>query len=333
MFDAIYLPGNSGLNIRNGEAFFTEKERELAKAIFGKGMKDQTKIPKAIYKNFGVGEKGFNISSCQFALHYFFENKTSINSFMRNLSECTKVNGYFIATCYDGQSVFNSLRSKKKGEGVSIYIDSKKIFEIQKMFDQTGFYDDESSLGYSINVYQESINKYAVEYLVNFDYLCRLMENYGFKLVTDEEAKSFGFMRGSGMFSDLFQSMNNDIEQNPDSKKWYKGAANMSEEEKKISFLNRYMIFKKTHSVDTDKISKIIEIVEEEGHKEMRKEVSEEETKRKGMEKAARDALESAPLIKIKRATKDKKRIVLNQYSPIQDEETELRSESVKFEK
>lgn len=333
LFEAIYLPGNSGLNIRNGEAFFTDKEREIANSIFGKGAKDQTKIPKAVYKNYGVGEKGFGVSSCQFALHYFFENKTSVNSFMRNLSECTKVNGYFVATCYDGQTVFNSLKTKNKGDGVSIHVNNKKIFEIKKMYDQTGFYDDESSLGYSINVFQESINKYAVEYLVNFDYLCRLMENYGFKLVTDEEAKSFGFTRGSGMFSDLFQNMSNDVEQNPDSKKWYKGAMDMSEEEKKISFLNRYMIFKKTHSVDTDKITKIIEISEEEGHQEMRKDISDEEMKRKGIEKAAKDALETAPLVKIKRATKEKKRIVLNKYSPIQDEETELRSEAIKFKR
>ena len=326
LFDAIYLPGNSSLNIRNGEAFFTEKEREIANSVFGKGAKDQTLLPRAVYKNYGVGEKGFNVSSCQFAIHYFFENKTTINSFMRNLSECTKVNGYFVATGYDGQTVFNSLRSK---ESVSIHVDSKKIFEIKKMYDYTGFFDDESSLGYAIDVFQESINKYAVEYLVNFDYLCRLMENFGFKLVSNEEAMSFGFTRGSGMFSDLFQNMSKDVELNPDSKKWYRKATEMSEEEKKISFLNRYMIFKKTHSVDTEKITKIIEITEEEGKQEMRKYVAEEDNKKEGLERAAKEALKNAPLIKIKRGAP--KRVVLDKYSPIQDDETELRSEAVKF--
>ena len=33
----------------------------------------------------------FQIRSCQFALHYFFESETSLHSFLRNLSECTKV--------------------------------------------------------------------------------------------------------------------------------------------------------------------------------------------------------------------------------------------------
>jgi hypothetical protein len=329
LFDAIYLPGNSGLNIRNGNAFFTDKERDIAKAILGNGPKDQTKMPRAVYKSYGIGSKGFNISSCQFALHYFFENSTSIHNFIRNLSECTQVNGYFIATCYDGQTVYNNLINKKKNEGFSIHVDDKKIFEIQKMYDQNGFFDDESSLGYSINVFQETINKYAVEYLVNFDYLCRIMENYGFKLVTNEEAKSFGFDRGSGMFSDLYSKMDKDVSQNPDSKKWYRDAMIMTEQEKQISFMNRYMIFKKTHSVNADKITKILEINDAESIKEMEKDVSEKE--KEDFEKAAKEALKNAPLVKLNRGLKAKKRIILDKYSPIQDSEAEIQSEAVVF--
>ena len=39
------------------------------------------------------------------------------------------------------------------------------------------------------------------------------------------------------------------------SNNFYKEAANMTEEEKKISFLNNYCIFKKTHSIDAKKLS------------------------------------------------------------------------------
>ena len=327
LFDAIFLPGNSGLNIRGGDAFFTEKERDIAKAIFGNGAKDQTKMPRAVYKNYGMGSKGFNISSCQFAIHYFFENNTTLNNFIRNLSECTQINGYFVATCYDGQTIFNTLRDKKKGEGVSIHVGEKKLLEIQKMYDQTSFADDENSVGYAINVFQESINKPAVEYLVNYDYLCRIMENYGFSQINDEEAVSVGFKHGTGMFNGLYNMMSDEIKQNPSSEKWYKDAYKMSEEEKKISFLNRYMIFKKIKSVDTDKITHIIEKDEEEARKEMRKDISEEEKKREGLEKAAKEALQSAPMIKIKKGN-TKRRVVLDKYAPI---ESELGTEAVKF--
>ena len=86
-------------------------------------------------------------------------NEQSLHSFLRNVSECTKVNGKFIGTCYDGKTVFNLLRNKRKEEGFAIFKKDKKIFELNKMYDQTGFPDDELSLGYGINVYQETINK------------------------------------------------------------------------------------------------------------------------------------------------------------------------------
>ena len=53
-------------------------------------------------------------------------------------------------------------------------------------YDNDEFQDNIDSLGYGINVFQESINKTFREYLVNYDYLTRLLENYGFILLTDE---------------------------------------------------------------------------------------------------------------------------------------------------
>jgi len=123
------------------------------------------------------------------------------------------------------------------------------IFDIQKKYKQTGFSDDETSVGYPISVYQESINKYATEFLVNFVYLSRLMEDYGFKLISLEEAKSMGFPTGSGLFEDLFRQMNKESNRSQ-----YGEAQNMSREEKEISFLNRYFIFRKIHDVKADKV-------------------------------------------------------------------------------
>jgi mRNA (guanine-N7-)-methyltransferase len=181
LFDAIFLPGDSKLNIKDGTAFFKDNERAIAKAILSSSS-SKDKLGKAVTRNAGIGSRGFNVSSCQFAIHYMFENETVLHSFLRNVSECTKVNGYFIGTCYDGQTVFKKLGNR---ENYSIYIDGKMIFDIQKKYKQTGFSDDETSVGYPISVYQESINKYSTEFLVNFVYLSRLMEDYGFKLIRE----------------------------------------------------------------------------------------------------------------------------------------------------
>jgi hypothetical protein len=320
MFDAIFLPGNSSVNIRNGDAFFSDKEHAIADAVFGKGSKDATKQPAAVYRNHGIGEKGFNVSSCQFALHYFFENSATFNNFLRNISECTQPGGHFIATCYDGKTVFNMLKSKKRDEGVSIYVEEKtKIFEIQKMYDYTGFAEDETSLGYAINVFQETINQYAVEYLVNFDFFRRSMENYGFVLATDEEARNYGFEHGSGMFDELFRAMKREVNDRPQTRKWYENALNMTEEEKRISYLNRYFIFKKAHNVNTEKVTKIVA-----------KEVYEEEKKIMEKAKEVEEKLESKEKEKKPKAKKIKNvgKIKIDEYVPISEEaEDEDKSE------
>ena len=263
LFYAVFLQGNTGLNIRNGKAFTSDKDKMVINALNGKGAKDSTVLGKGVYKRYGIGESGFNISSCQFALHYYFENPIMLHGFMQNLAENTKIQGYFISTCFDGKSVFDLLKDKEKGESHSFMTDpkygpSKKICEIIKKYDETGFPEDENSIGFAIDVYQESINKICREYLVNFQYLVRIMEDYGFTLVTTDEAKQMGLPDSSGLFSELYADLENDIKMNPKIKKDFKQAAHMTPVEKNISFLNRYCIFKKTTTVPAAKIAKLL---------------------------------------------------------------------------
>jgi hypothetical protein len=257
--DSLYVTGNSSLNIRSGNAFSTEKDREITNAIFGVGPKEERTLGRGVYRHYGIAQTGFHVSSVQFAFHYFFENKRTIHEFLRNISECTRINGYFIGTCYDGKTVFNMLKSKQKGEGIVIMSEGRKIFEIIKMYDQTGFPDDDMSVGYPINVYQESINQYLQEYLVNFDYVVRIMEDYGFVPVFKSECVKMGLPDSTGMFSELFANMENELKRNSASPEEYGKAIFITEEEKRISFMNRYFVFKKIRNVNTDKIAKIID--------------------------------------------------------------------------
>ena len=259
MHDALFVVGNSSLNIRSGQAFTSEKDKMVIRAVFGTGPKDSQVLGRGVYKQYGKAQNGFNISSCQFALHYFFENKRTLHSFLRNLAECTQLNGYFIGTCYDGQTVFNLLRSKTKGDGFTIFKGERKIFEIVKEYDQTGFPEDEESLGYGINVFQESINKMFREYLVNFKYLVQLMEDYGFVLVKKEEAQQMQLPDSTGLFNELYQNMENEMTANRQSGNYYGESKNMSPEEKRISFMNRYFVFKKVRNENVEKMAKILE--------------------------------------------------------------------------
>jgi len=256
---ALFVNGNSGSNIRNAKAPISEKDKQITMAVFGQGPKDKVELGAGVYKWYGAGESGFHVSSCQFALHYFFENERTIHSFLRNVSECTRVGGHFIGTCYDGNTVFQMLRTKKRGDGISIMSKEKKIFEITKQYDQTGFPDDELSVGFPVDVFQESINKTFREFLVNFRYLTRIMEDYGFALIGEEDARAMGLPNATGLFDELYGSMMEEVGRDRRRTSEYGLAAkSMSAEEKRISFLNRYFVFRKMRNVNAEKIGKVL---------------------------------------------------------------------------
>jgi hypothetical protein len=257
---ALFVNGNSGHNIKSGEAMLNDKAKQITHAVFGQGSKDEKKLGAGVFAQFGKAVDGFDISSCQFAMHYFFENETTLQKFMINLAECTKLNGYFIGTCYDGNLLFQKLMNK---ECINMYdTNDTKICEIKKNYDNTVFEPNISSLGYEIYVYQESIGRMYVEYLVNFAYLNRVMENYGFRLLTLEEAQAIGLPNSSGSFSDLYNTMIEEIKIDKYKQNDYGDAAKMSAYEKTISFLNKYVVYKKISKI-TDVASVALELLED----------------------------------------------------------------------
>jgi hypothetical protein len=63
-----------------------------------------------------------------------------------------------------------------------------------------------------------------------------------------------GLPDGTGLFSELFRSMENEIKINKFKAKDYGDAPNMTAYEKKISFLNRYFVYKKFMEVEPEKV-------------------------------------------------------------------------------
>ena len=150
------------------------------------------------------------------------------------------------------------LNKKKQGESSTFMTNDKngnrvRICEIVKRYTDTGFPVDDTSLGYRVDVYQESINQFVSEYLVNFEFFVEMMENYGFKLVSRDEARQMGLPSPTGLFSELYDTMIADIRRNRDLETDYKDAPFMSQVERSVSFLNRYFVFRKVISVDAAK--------------------------------------------------------------------------------
>ena len=250
MPSALFVQGNSALNIKSGAGISGEKYKQITKAVFGDGPKDKALLGEGVYREYGKAENGFNVSSCQFAIHYMFETRANVCNFLRNVCECTEVGGYFIGTTYDGATMFDALKPHEVGEGIAVLHKGKLVWKVSKAYTATEFPDDETCVGYAIDVYQESINKTFREYLVNFNYLKRLMANFGFEVVQRDDALKLGLPDGTGMFEQLYVQMMARIKQTPSMASELGDAPDMRDYERRISFYNRYFVFKKVRSID-----------------------------------------------------------------------------------
>ena len=276
---AVFIHGDSSKEVKSGQAAISERNRIISRAIFGEGPKDASILGRGVYPHYGRGVDGFDVCSVQFALHYFFEDIKKVHTFLQNVSECTKLGGYFIGTCFDGARIFQALAGLENGDEINVFDtiremgvgggnldvgEHKKIWSVRKKYHQAEFEPDSSSIGYEIEVFQDSINKSTKEYLVHFDYLTQLLENYGFDLVTPEEAASTlaqPMPDGTGTFDGLFHQMELDIKRARETSgggaaKYdeYGSARSMRPEEKRISFYNRYFIFRKNRNINAKQL-------------------------------------------------------------------------------
>jgi hypothetical protein len=231
---ALFLVGDSSKNVKETTAFESNNEKEIIQHIFGTGKP----IQESVFP-FGFIKNGFHISSCQFAIHYFFKNPSTFHGFLRNLSECTQVDGFFIGTCFDGEKVFQFLQKKRENEMKVIKKNEVAICQIIKKYSSTFETFPKlsyQSIGMEISVFLESMGDFHTEYLVSIEYLTMMMAKYGFELVPEAILKILDFPQSSDMFSTLYQIQKTIV---------------MSEEEKQISFLNRYFIFQKKRNIPT----------------------------------------------------------------------------------
>ncbi len=273
----IFLVANSAFNIKNGDAFINsqgltdESSIKYMNALYGEGLsKDSKELPKALKHdnvygavNIKNGEGGFDIISNQFSSHYFFKNIQYLTGFITNISENCKLNGYFIGTCYDGNKIFKLLDNINKNSSYIMKNDDNDVINsITKLYDNNieKLENNSSCLGLKIDVYQESINQTITEYLVNFEYFTNILQQYGFELCPKKDIHHMGIDKPIDSFSILYEKMSDDINQVPPkfNKRNIGDALLMSDEEKKLSFINNYFIFKKIRKVNEEQITKLL---------------------------------------------------------------------------
>jgi hypothetical protein len=261
VMQAIFLQGNSSRNIKDGAAFGEDENNNsyrIVRALFNDRLSEEEvkALGKGVFINRGVAREGFDISSCQFALHYFFKDVATLRGFVTNVFQCTKLNGYFIGTAYDGKKIFNLLRGNN---GIKEFTDEetgKVTLSIQSGYkdDDSSFLEraDASTLGKEISVFQESIGQNIVEYLINFDYFNAVMADFGFVPLSEEEADKAGLPRGKGgigPFDELFKQYIRDKEKSR-LEDYALNLTEMTRTEKQISSLSMYFVYKKIRNIE-----------------------------------------------------------------------------------
>jgi hypothetical protein len=61
-----------------------------------------------------------------FTLHYFFEDVSKVNGWLKNLASTVKVGGFFVGCCFDGDEVLRLLRQTPVG-GVKRGVSGREV--------------------------------------------------------------------------------------------------------------------------------------------------------------------------------------------------------------
>ena len=246
LLDMAFAVGDCTLNIKTGEAAIDPESRDLLKMVMNPVKRQQN---LDIYERAlaGKGKDKFNAISCMFAIHYFFENETKLEQFLKNVSDNLQKDGLFFATFMDGSSVELALSKSKTGiiEGRKDFEDySVPVWAIIKQ------YKDEKYYNKKIDVFIENTQKLITEFLVNLEFLIKKAKEFDLELEDTE------------LFSETYEKIKKDFE-NDNKNELYRSKYNLYENwriddhkksllefedntiSKAFSFLNRWVIFKK----------------------------------------------------------------------------------------
>lgn len=195
---------DSGKNILDGSAAVDDLSKYYLDIVYGNVEESSIKNGK-LKKFYKLGSVGFDIVSVQFAVHYFFKDKKTIETFLGNVSSSLKPRGKFVGTCLDGKKVFKLLKNQKI---ISEYKNDKLLWKIIKKYDTNLLTDDDTSLGQKIDVFFNTIGQTTSEYLVNMDYFVEKCKEYDLEIVNitsfeDLYSKSINYGEANKLTPDL----------------------------------------------------------------------------------------------------------------------------------
>jgi hypothetical protein len=131
------------------------------------------------------------------SLTFFYESKAVFEGLMNTIKKSIHGQGLFIGTCMDGAATHEYLKELKLGER----IEKKNEFYIAKEYDSKE--QQEDVFGKKILIHMDqTIVEAQVEYLVDFEYLCKQLHTMNYELL---DSKMFNPPSQACILSKLFR--------------------------------------------------------------------------------------------------------------------------------
>jgi len=238
---AFYVRGDAGKLIwPNQDSGFTEGDKIYTRKF----------IPTKYY---------FDTISLMFCIHYLFENEVKLRTLLQNLNDNLKIGGFVVGTTFDGERIYNFLMGKQSISGKTP--DGETMWKIDKNYGSTKleFSDKKALYGKEIDVFVKTIGTNHSEFLVNFKYFDKIMEEYGFSLVSRKPFEEY--------YNELIEEKNVANFDPKELKKNIEVARSMTEEEKRFSFLSSGFIYKKEKNSSDLLFKKLVDLIEKQNIK------------------------------------------------------------------
>jgi hypothetical protein len=251
------------------KAYYTRANS--GKLIFPNQEAGITEFDKKNLKKFIPTKFIFDTVSLQFCFHYFFENEISLRTVIQNMNDNLKIGGYVIGTTFDGERVYDQLKNSDSISGKTFSGDI--MWKIDKKYSSTklDFTDKKANYGKTINVFVKTIGVPHEEYLVNFHFLDKIMEEYGFSKIFIKPFNQF--------YDELLEKKNTLNLSDKEIDRYIDNIQKMSEEEKRFSFLSSGFMYKKEKNSSDSLYKKLVDLIE-------KKEIKEgKQSKQEGQEK------------------------------------------------
>ena len=229
----LFVAGDCSKSIRTGKASdnIDIESKELLKYIFDKNK-------NAKFNKIGSFPTKFDVVSCMFSIHYFFDNDEKLNGFIKNVAENIAEKGKFILTFMDKDLVKKILEPDGKAIGKDP-VSNATVWAIIRNPE----YNINTSVVYNqkIDVFIENTGRLISENLVDFNTLKVKLSRFNIQFVESET------------FEESFNNKKAEINNIPENKRTNQqikdkttiDTLNEDANLKRFSFLNRWCIFEK----------------------------------------------------------------------------------------